>query len=81
MRVETSAKVELSVTIDGKQVFGLFGEDMALACGDADRDLVLSALSEALVVLCGTRPRPDPDIQISVRPAGPAPVLKLVPSK
>ena len=69
--------VELRVSIDGKEVFGLF-ENSGLGCDDADAPLVLAALSEALTMVCGIRPRKDIDAIVSVQRATPAAVLSIV---
>jgi hypothetical protein len=78
MKIESNTNVELIVRIDGVEAFGLLNDDMGLMCSDADRDLVLAALSEALVTLCGTRPRAEVITDVSVQRRQPAPVLQLV---
>ena len=71
-------EVKLVVTIDGHEAMGLFSGDMVLMCGETERPLVLSALAEAMVLVCGTRPRDDVKVDISVRRAAPAPVFSIV---
>lgn len=70
--------VELRVTIDGQEVFGLFDGDRALGCATSERDLVLGVITEALAMICGVRPRNDNDVAASVQRKTPAHVLSIV---
>lgn len=74
----THPKIELRITINGDEALGLFADGNILAPGDAERDLVLAALSEAIVLLCGTRPRDDLSADVTVVRSKPAPVLSIV---
>lgn len=71
--------VELRVMIDGQEAFGLLGGDAIIGCSDADRDLVLSAISEALVTLCGVRPRSEAKTIVRVERLAPDAVLRFQP--
>jgi hypothetical protein len=76
--VSDTPVVEISVSINGEQVFGLFAENRGLMCDEEDRELVWAGLAEALTMLLGVRPRPEIDAVISVRRAAPAQFLSIV---
>jgi hypothetical protein len=71
--------VELRISIEGVEVYALLKNDMGLMCAESERDLVRAVLAEAMVMLCGTRPRAG-DPEIVFRPTKLAPVLSIVRS-
>lgn len=78
--------VELRITINGEEAFALLAGDMVLGCAAADRNLVLAALAEAMILNCGQRPRPGGGATVTLHRMGtnadgtpaPAPVLSIV---
>lgn len=66
---DAMTSVELVVLVDGEEAMRLHPNDEVLHPGEDTQPLVLAALSEALVLLCGTRPRGgDPKISYEKKP-------------
>jgi hypothetical protein len=68
--------VKLSITVDNEEVFQTNGIEWKM-CGAEHKEIVLSALSESMVMICGGMAKPE--VHISYHHLKPAPVLTMVP--